>query len=81
MTLTTSLSCWLPPLLLLPLPSLAAAGYVYVHQVTCSQAPLLGGGAQEVLALVGSFTFKAGTVLAAVTKAEKVCWFYTASTS
>jgi hypothetical protein len=41
-------------------------------QVTCSQAPVLGPGAQDVLALVGCFTFKAGTVLAAVTKAEKV---------
>lgn len=41
-------------------------------QVSCGQAPVLGAGAQDVLALVGCFTFKAGTVLAAVTKAEKV---------
>jgi hypothetical protein len=41
-------------------------------QVTCTQAPVLGSGVQDVLALVGCFTFKAGTVLAAVTKAEKV---------
>lgn len=46
-------------------------------QVTVSQPPLLAGSSsssstQQVLALVGCFTFKAGTVLAAVTKAEQV---------
>lgn len=41
-------------------------------QVSVSQAPLLGAGAQSALALVGCFSFKAGTVLAAVTKAEQV---------
>jgi hypothetical protein len=52
--------------------------YCLPTQVTVSQAPLLSGNSssssstQQVLALVGCFTFKAGTVLAAVTKAEQV---------
>eukprot|EP00878_Enallax_costatus_P012861 GHUV01013429.1.p1 GENE.GHUV01013429.1~~GHUV01013429.1.p1 ORF type:complete len:332 (+),score=94.38 GHUV01013429.1:445-1440(+) len=44
--------------------------------VRVTQAPKFGSGAVEVLALVGVFTFRAGTVLAAVTKAEKVAELY-----
>lgn len=37
-----------------------------------SEAALLGASADNVLALIGIFNFKAGSVLAAVTQAEKV---------
>lgn len=41
-------------------------------QVQRSEASLLGASADEVLALIGIFKFKAGSVLAAVTQAQKV---------
>jgi hypothetical protein len=42
-------------------------------QAQCSEAAPLGASVDAVLALVGIFNFKAGSVLAAVTQAEKVC--------
>jgi hypothetical protein len=42
-------------------------------QAQCSEAAPLGASADDVLALIGIFNFKAGSVLAAVTQAEKVC--------
>jgi hypothetical protein len=42
-------------------------------QVQRSEAAVLGASADDVLALIGVFNFKAGSVLAAVTQAEKVC--------
>lgn len=41
-----------------------------------SEAALLGASADNVLALIGIFNFKAGSVLAAVTQAEKVAVLY-----
>lgn len=63
---------WLVPALGTVLNRTVCLHRLHAAQATVSQAPLLGPGAQSALALVGCFTFKAGTVLAAVTKAEQV---------